>query len=75
MARTGGSMTPDEFEQGRIVKHCAECEAPYELLRKFNGGNPMTVELPTCHCEEERFFEKIKRRFPLPDKPDPQSDD
>lgn len=35
------------------VQCCETCGAEYEVVRKWNGGNPISVLLPTCDCEEQ----------------------
>lgn len=46
---------------------CPLCDAPYELQRKWNGGNPMLIAFPTCTCEEDirerEVDEMMSRRF------------
>lgn len=45
------------------MKKCPECNAPYESVRKFNSGNPMTFLLPTCDCEADRITREWEERF------------
>lgn len=38
---------------------CPICGAPYELKRKWNGGNPAMFYFSTCTCEEDELFERL----------------
>lgn len=38
---------------------CSICGAPYELKRKWNGGNPGMFYFSTCTCEEDELFERL----------------
>lgn len=60
---------------------CRDCGTPFMPRRKFNGGNPITVWLPECNCQDARneaetdaFVERLNERMgPIgggPDVPD-----
>ena len=38
---------------------CRICGAPYELKRKWNGGNPAMFYFSTCTCEEDELFDRL----------------
>lgn len=41
---------------------CPTCGAPFEWVRKWNGGDPMEGWLPTCDCEAERTLAEWEAR-------------
>jgi hypothetical protein len=41
------------------ASQCPDCGSPYALQMKFNSGDPMEIEFPTCTCEEEKMEEEI----------------
>jgi hypothetical protein len=46
------SMDEHDLEVHRDEGPCHQCGAPYEPHVKWNGGNVVTVFLPTCECAE-----------------------
>lgn len=56
-------MSDEHDEDDLTGRVCEMCGEPYIWTRKWNGGNPVLVELPTCDCEADAWFEDwLERR-------------
>ena len=40
---------------------CEDCDAKYETVKKWNNGNPVEFELPTCDCLAEKHDDFFRR--------------